>query len=87
MSTTDRWTNIRRSSTLTLRGNKKKTEFFSGFPGAIPTQSGPVAKVAKELKAKSSGTVGVVGACWGYKVAVTTEGSGEFAAIAGIHPS
>lgn len=72
-----------------FRGNKKKTDFFSGFPGAVHTQSKPVGEWTKllkdERKIKSLGTVGY---CWGYKVAVTMEGSqGLFDAIAAAHPS
>jgi len=77
----------RSTSRANPRANKKKTEWFSKFPGAIPSQSGPVAKLAKEIKAKSGGKLGSIGACWGYKVIVESEGAGEFDAIAGIHPS
>jgi hypothetical protein len=70
----------------TSRGNKKKEAFFSAFPGAIPTQSAPVAKAVKALKEKYS-KVGGVGYCWGYKVIVTSEGIAEFDAVAGAHPS
>ena len=70
------------------RGNKRKAEWWSKFPGSIPTQSAPVAKVINEIRSASTGVkIGIVGACWGYKVAVTSEGSKAVDAIAGIHPT
>jgi hypothetical protein len=67
-----------------LRGNAKKEKFFAGFPGGISSQSKPVADVAAAL---SKYQLGGIGFCWGYKVLVTSEGSGSFKALAGAHPS
>ncbi|ORY29567.1 Alpha/Beta hydrolase protein [Naematelia encephala] len=64
----------------------ERDAYFSGFPGSLPSQSKPVADVAKYLKAKHS-AVGVIGTCWGYKAVILSEGVGEFEALAGIHPS
>ncbi|RSH94412.1 hypothetical protein EHS25_004215 [Saitozyma podzolica] len=68
----------------TPEGNAKKEKFFAGFPGGISSQSKPVADVAAAL---SKYKLGGIGFCWGYKVLVTSEGSGSFKALAGAHPS
>lgn len=69
-----------------VRDDKRKTAYFSNFPGAITSQIEPVAKVANELKSNGS-KVGSVGACWGYKVIVESQDKSKFDAVAGIHPS
>ncbi|GFZ50346.1 hypothetical protein JCM24511_08103 [Saitozyma sp. JCM 24511] len=69
----------------TEEGNKKKEKFFGGFPGAISSQSKPVADVTAELSSKYK--LGGIGVCWGYKVLVTSEGVGNFKALSGAHPS
>jgi dienelactone hydrolase len=75
--------------TLIDRGNKKRTEFFEKFPGAVHTQSKPVGEWLKLLKEeKGFKKIGAVGYCWGYKVAITAEGARDvFDAIATPHPS
>jgi len=66
---------------------KKKDAWFDGFPGKIDSQSKPFADVAKALKAEGYKSIGALGACWGYKVIVSSEGLGEISAIASAHPS
>lgn len=70
----------------TPEDNERKTKWFSGFPGAVSTQSQPISEIASAVKAKYS-KVGGVGYCWGYKAIVVSEGVGKFDAIAGCHPS
>lgn len=71
---------------LTARGNKKREAYFSGFPGAISSQSDAVGKLIDELK-NDGVKLGSIGACWGYKVLVTAKDVAKLDAIAGIHPS
>lgn len=71
---------------ISIRGNKQKEEYFKKIPGSIGAGSKAVAEVTKILK-ENGAKVGVVGACWGYKVAATSEAGKDFDAIAGIHPS
>lgn len=73
--------------TKLVRAAKKKEHWFSVFPGAVPTQSKPIAEVAKAFKSLGYSSVGAAGFCWGYKVIVMSEGVGEFAAIAASHPT
>jgi len=65
---------------------KAKEAWFGKFPGAISSQAKPVGDVAKALKAKGYKVCGV-GACWGYKVVVTSEAMPELSAVAGFHPA
>ncbi|CAD6574671.1 MAG: hypothetical protein TREMPRED_001196 [Tremellales sp. Tagirdzhanova-0007] len=71
----------------TEEAQKQKAAYFSAFPGAIATQSKPVAEVVKAIKSSSQSKLGMLGMCWGYKVGITTEAAGEFSAIATAHPS
>ena len=68
------------------RGKKAMGEYFSGFPGAIPTQSEQVGKVLAVVKTEGTKIAGI-GYCWGYKVIVVASDVGKFDAIAGVHPS
>lgn len=43
--------------------------------------------VVAAVKAKGQSKVGAVGACWGYKVIVLSEGIKDMSAAAGMHPS
>lgn len=67
-------------------GNKKKADFFSGFPGAISSQSETVNKLISGLKSKHA-SLGAVGYCWGYKVLVVSDAFKQVGAFAGAHPS
>lgn len=66
---------------------KKKDAWFGGFPGKVNSQSKNIANFIKALKAAGYAKVGAVGACWGYKCIVVSEGAGELDAIIGTHPS
>jgi len=74
---------------LMSRGNKKRSDFFAGFPGAVHTQAKPAGEWLKLLKEeKKYKKVGAVGYCWGYKVSVTADHAREVLdAIASPHPS
>jgi dienelactone hydrolase len=74
---------------LTGRGNKKRSDYFAGFPGAVHTQAKPAGEWLKLLKEeKKYKKIGAVGYCWGYKVAVTADHAREVLdAIATPHPS
>ena len=74
---------------LTGRGNKKRSDYFAGFPGAVHTQAKPAGEWLKLLKEeKKYKKVGAVGYCWGYKVSVTADHAREVLdAIASPHPS
>jgi dienelactone hydrolase len=74
---------------LIVRGNKKRNDYFAGFPGAVHTQAKPAGEWLKLLKEeKKYNKVGAVGYCWGYKVAVTADHAREtLDAIATPHPS
>lgn len=74
---------------LMVRGNKKRNDYFAGFPGAVHTQAKPAGEWLKLLKEeKKYKKVGAVGYCWGYKVAVTADHAREVLdAIATPHPS
>lgn len=43
--------------------------------------------IAKALKTAGHSSVGALGACWGYKVIIQSEGVTELSAIASAHPS
>ncbi|WVQ78701.1 hypothetical protein IAT38_000788 [Cryptococcus sp. DSM 104549] len=64
-----------------------KIRYFSQFPGAIPSQSGPLAKAIAALKEAGATKVAAIGACWGYKCIVVTEGLAGVDAIIGLHPT
>ncbi|KAL7419773.1 hypothetical protein Q5752_005689 [Cryptotrichosporon argae] len=66
--------------------NKRKTEYFSQFPGAFPTQSKPIADALAAVKTATA-KVGAIGFCWGWKAIVLSEAVGKFDAIASAHPS
>lgn len=73
-------------STHTASGNKKRSDYFSTFPGAAAEQSGPVGKVINELKSKHS-KLGAAGFCWGWKAIVLANDLDKVDAIATGHPS
>ncbi|ODN84793.1 hypothetical protein L202_00664 [Cryptococcus amylolentus CBS 6039] len=53
---------------------EKRKQYFSQFPAAFATQSKPLADSIAGLKAAGYSRVAVLGACWGYKAALTSEG-------------
>ncbi|TYJ58781.1 hypothetical protein B9479_000617 [Cryptococcus floricola] len=65
----------------------KRNEYFSQFPGAIPTQSKPLADSIAALKAAGHSRVAILGACWGYKAAVITEGLAGVDVFLAVHPT
>ena len=71
---------------LNRRGDQKRKDYFSTFPGSAASQSDNVSKVIAELKAKHE-KVGVLGLCWGWKAAVLAKDINKADAIAANHPS
>ena len=69
------------------RARKQKVAYFSEFPGLVTSQSKPVAEIVEAIKSSGHSKLGALGMCWGYKVVITSEGAGEFLAIASAHPS
>ncbi|ODN81121.1 hypothetical protein L202_03214 [Cryptococcus amylolentus CBS 6039] len=65
----------------------KKQEYISQFPAAIPTQSKPLADSIAALKAAGHSRVAILGACWGYKAAVITEGLPGVDVFLAVHPT
>ncbi|WVQ73083.1 hypothetical protein IAR50_002646 [Cryptococcus sp. DSM 104548] len=68
-------------------GEEIRKKFFSQYPGAIATQSKPVADAIAAVRAAGHSRIAALGACWGYKAILMTEGLPGVDVFMGMHPT